>query len=361
MRQTQYTEERLASYVGVKHALLTSMGRTALVIALKTLGIGPGDHVIVPSFTCDTVPKSVEFCGATPVFADVDPFTFNVDPSKIEKKITRNVKAVVVIHCYGQPADLKEILEITQKNNIFLIEDVAHSLGAEYYGKKAGNFGHLSVFSFSKNMGCSSGGAVATNADQLISRVNETLEDFSTQEGVMGHFKDSTKWRLLTYGRTKKSFLSSVRLLGTVNKILHLTTDTSEIPKVFSADDKVKADVLKGLETINHKNEERRRKAKTLTELIKNLNIDYVEPPIERRNLTHVYYQYGLKVYERKNVLKKMRSVGKHVRWSLPWQCLYGENARKLSEQLVLFSLDAAFKGKDLQLVASTLSKRSGD
>lgn len=351
-------EEKLASYIGVKYALLTSMGRTALVLSLKALGIGPNDEVVLPSFTCEVVVRAIRFCGARPMFADVAPQTFNVSYKEIKDKISRNTKAILFIHCYGQPADVDEIADIAKENGVPLIEDAAHSLGAEYHGKKVGRFGHFSIFSFSKNMNCSSGGALATNSSDLISKARETLQNMSTSVGSADHVGHSMKRGLVSFARRERALLSSLMLLdvsrlGITRKFMGYVSN--RIPRVFSANEQIAVDVIKGLKDIDQKNRGRREKAHILTELLDDLKVDYVQPPLEKMDRIHVYYMYGLKVTNRNRMLKGLRRLEKRLVWGLPWRCQYGSVAKQLSEQLILFEMSPNIGENDLHLIVSTL------
>jgi len=357
MGYIKLAEEKLSSYINVKHSLLTSMGRTALVIGLKSLGVGPGDQVIMPSFACNIVVKAIEFCGAKPIFADVDLGTYNVDPKEIENKITKNTKAVLVIHCYGQPADMTEITEIAESNDVPIIEDAAHAFGADYHGRKVGSFGQFCIFSFSKNMGCSSGGGLSTNSDDLILRATEVLKDLYASENELIRVGHSVKQMLLAFGSKKRAWLSSLRMLGIATKVADSAADS--IPKLFSADDKIASEVIRGLREVDGKNEDRIRRARVLTELIKDLKIDDVKVPLEREDRTHVYYLYGLKVNERKKILGSLRRIEKYIPWSLPWLCSYGPKAKHLAEHLVLFEMNSPLDDERLHLIASALAHAS--
>lgn len=357
MELVRLAERDFASYLGVKHALMTSRGRTALVVALRALGVGLGDDVILPSFSCDILAKCVEFCRARPIFADVDPRTFNVNPQEIKSSITRNTKAIIVIHCYGQPADMDEILEIAKQNNVSVIEDVAHALGAEYHGQKVGKLGDISFFSFSKNMGCSIGGALVTNCNDLMSKAEKLLEDFSSAENTIGRLKYSMKRKFLGLGTKKRSVLSSLGLLSVARRFAE--SSTNNIPAVFSANSKIAVEVIEGVRSMDRKNKERRRKARILTELIDDLKIPYILPPFEEEGRRHVYYLYGLKVKERKKIAEGLRKIEKYTFWSLPWQSPQGHHARELSRQLVTFEMSPEPNERDVHLIASALSSAS--
>jgi dTDP-4-amino-4,6-dideoxygalactose transaminase len=359
MELIKLAERHIASYIGVKHALLTSMGRTALVIALKALGVGPGKSVIVPSFTCEVVVNAVKYCGAEPVFADVDPHTFNIDPEQIEAKTSRNTQAVIFIHCYGQPADVKEILEVAQKNDLFVIEDAAHSFGAEYHGSKVGVFGDVSIFSFTKNMDCSSGGALATDSDDLILKARNILKKFDTRENLVDRLRYATERRFVSFTRKERRFFASSRVINIsrIDIVRKLMSQVSnKIPKVFEANDQIAAEVIEGLRTIDRNNKERRRRARNLTEIIGQYKIDGIQPPVEKEDRKHIYYLYALRVAKRKRLTKRLEKIERAVYWGLPWQCFYGRIARELSQQLVLLETNKDLSEEAYSLLISVLS-----
>jgi len=168
-------EEEVAAYCGVKHAIGVASGTDALHLALRAAGIGVGDEVITTPFTFIATAEAISYVGATPVFIDIDPRTFNIDVSLIEAAITDKTRAVLPVHLFGQPADLTPVAALCQKYGLQLIEDCAQSFGAEYGGKKSGAFGRLGCFSFfpSKNLGgYGDGGMVITDDDELAKEVN---------------------------------------------------------------------------------------------------------------------------------------------------------------------------------------------
>ncbi len=158
-------EDKFASYCGAKYGISTTSGTTALHLAIVTLGIGPGDEVIVATFTNMASFFSVIYEGAKPVPIDIEEDTLNIDPKLIEAKITKNTKAIMVVHVYGHPVDMDPILEIAKKHNLFVIEDAAEAHGAEYKGKKVGSLGDIGCFSFYANkiITTGEGGMLITN------------------------------------------------------------------------------------------------------------------------------------------------------------------------------------------------------
>lgn len=141
-------EALLAEHMGVKHAVATSSCTTALHIALITLGVGKGDEVIVPSFSYIASANCIVHAGAVPVFVDIDPRTYNLDPEAVARAVTRKTKAIIAVHQIGLAADMAAIMAIAKKHSLFVIEDAACALGATIRGKHVGRFGHISAFSF---------------------------------------------------------------------------------------------------------------------------------------------------------------------------------------------------------------------
>ena len=163
-------EERLCEYTGAKYCITCANGTDALQIALMAIGIGPGDEVITPAFSYIATAEATALLGATPIFVDVDPVTFNINPALIEEKITPRTKAIIPVSLYGQPADFQEINKIARKHNLIVIEDGAQSFGAEQSGQKSCNLSDIGCTSFfpTKPLGCyGDGGAIFTSDDEI--------------------------------------------------------------------------------------------------------------------------------------------------------------------------------------------------
>ena len=159
-------EAAIAEYSGCAHAVGVASGTDALLISLMTEGIGAGDEVITTPYTFFATAGCIARTGAKPVFVDIDPVTYNIDPELIESKITPDTKAIIPVHLYGQMADMDPIMEIAERHDLVVIEDAAQAVGAEYKGRRAGSIGHYGCFSFfpSKNLGgAGDGGMVVTN------------------------------------------------------------------------------------------------------------------------------------------------------------------------------------------------------
>lgn len=166
-------EKRIAEYTGAKYAVVVSNGTAALHAACFAAGIGPGDEVITSPMTFAASANCVLYMGAKPIFADIDPRTYNIAPEEIERKITARTKAIIPVHFTGQPCDMDVIMEIAQKYGLAVIEDGAHALGAVYKGKRIGNIGAMTTLSFHpvKHITTGEGGAVTTNDSTLCDRL----------------------------------------------------------------------------------------------------------------------------------------------------------------------------------------------
>ena len=171
-------EEGFSEYCGRRYGVATSNGTVALHLALKTLGIGEGDEVIVPDLTFIAVANAVTYCNAKPVFIDSHPDYWCIDPEKIEEKITARTKAILPAHLYGHPCDMDPILKIAEEHNLYVIEDAAEAHGAEYKGKKIGSFGDISCFSFYGNKTITTGeGGMCLTDDGDVAEKMRILRD----------------------------------------------------------------------------------------------------------------------------------------------------------------------------------------
>lgn len=196
MREAQFVlgpgverfETAFAEYVGVRHCVGLNNGTTALHMALIALGIGPGDEVITTPATWISTTWAISYVGATPVYVDVDPLTYTLDPAKIEAAITPRTKAILPVHLYGQAADLAPMQAIADAQGLSLIEDAAQAHGANYQGRRVGGIGKIGCFSFypGKNLGCfGEGGCIVTDDDAIAQRIRR-LRDHA-QKGRHEH------------------------------------------------------------------------------------------------------------------------------------------------------------------------------
>ena len=166
-------EEQFAEFCGTKYGISSSSGTTALHLSLLALGIGPGDEVIVPSFTFISTANAVTFTGAKPVFVDSEPSTWNINPVEIKKAVTAKTKAIIPVHVYGHPANMDPILDIAREYNLAVVEDAAEAHGALYKGKKVGSLGNMGMFSFygNKIITTGEGGMIVTDNEDLAEKV----------------------------------------------------------------------------------------------------------------------------------------------------------------------------------------------
>jgi dTDP-4-amino-4,6-dideoxygalactose transaminase len=190
-------EEDFARYSGAQYGVAVNSGTSALHLALLAAGIGPGDEVITTPFTFVATVAAIGYVGARPVFADIDPVSYTIDPRAIEQAVTSRSKAILPVHLYGQTADMDPILEIARRHNLLVIEDAAQAHGAEYNGRRAGSMGDLACFSFypGKNLGAyGEGGMVVTN-NPAYTRTLRMLRDWG-QERKYHHVLKGYNYRM---------------------------------------------------------------------------------------------------------------------------------------------------------------------
>ena len=207
-------EKAFAEYVGAKYAVAVSSGTAALHACAYAIGIQKGDEVITTPLTFVSTASSVMMCGGTPIFADIDENTYNIDPDEIEQKITPNTKAIMPVHFTGQPCDMKKIHEIARKNGLIVIEDAAHAHGADYHGSKIGGckYSDLTAFSFHpvKLMTTCEGGMVTTNDDALYQKIKLFRAYCSTKDPELLKDKTDGAWHYEVQGLGYNYRLSDV-------------------------------------------------------------------------------------------------------------------------------------------------------
>jgi dTDP-4-amino-4,6-dideoxygalactose transaminase len=178
-------EDEFAEYVGVEHAIATSSGTTALHAMLEASGVGEGDKVLTTPFSFISTANSIVHAGAEPVFADIDPRTYNLDPDEARSVLDKhdNVEAIMPVHLYGLPADMDEFREIAHEHDLLLFEDAAQAHGAEYDGEKVGSVGDAGAFSFypTKNMTTGEGGMITTDDDEIAERARQVVDHGRTE------------------------------------------------------------------------------------------------------------------------------------------------------------------------------------
>ncbi len=324
--KTKEFEEEFAKYTGVKYALGTTSGTTALHLGLLTLGIDSGDEVIVPSFSFIASVNSILFCNAKPVFCDVDEKTFNIDPSKIESLITDKTKAIMPVHLYGLAADMKEIQKIADEQDLLVIGDAAQAHGASMDGKMVGSFGDLECFSFypTKNMTTGEGGMITTNNDEL----------FEKAVSIRNHGREKTQWG---YEHCRIGY--NYRM-----------TDISSA---------IGIEQLKKLPGFLDK---RRENARFYDE-----NLD-CETPFVPEGAEHAYHQYTIKCKKRDSLLEELKKndIGFGIYYPKPLHNYshlekYGHDDLKVSEKLSKISVSLpvhpALKKEELKKVSDVINR----
>lgn len=330
--KVQEFEEKFAKFIGVKYAIATSSGTTALEVALRAHGIKAGDEIITTPFTFIASANSVLYVGAKPVFVDIDEKTFNIDPGKIEKAITKKTKAIMPVHLYGQACDMTEIMKIAKKHKLAVIEDACQSHGAEWKKKKAGSFG-TGAFSLypTKNMTTGEGGMITTDSKEIYDQCN------------------------------------LIRAHGSKIKYYHDILGYN-----YRMTDMEAAIGIEQLKKLNKFNNSRIQNAKYLNQ---NLGkIKGIMVPEADKNAKHVYHQYTIRVtgefpIKRDEVLKKLgeASIGTAVFYPLPIneQKVYKDLgykantpvAEEVSEQVLSLPVHPGLKKSDLAYIVKTFSK----
>lgn len=267
--QGQLFEAEIAAYLGVKHAIGVASGTDALHLALRAAGLGQGDEVITTPFTFIATAEAIASVGATPVFVDIDPSTFNLALEQIEQAMTQDTRAVLPVHLFGQPADLAPLKAFCDTHELLLIEDCAQSCGADYAGRMTGSWGDLGCYSFfpSKNLGCfGDGGLIATDNDSFAEEIR-VLRNHGSRERYHHH------------------------VIGMNSRL-----------------DDLQAAILRvKLKHLDRFNQQRRQKAHLYSRLLRELG---VEVPVEDGKGTHVYHQYTILTDRRAAIQEGLATAG---------------------------------------------------
>jgi len=304
-------ENKFKKYLDVKYAISFNSGRSSFFAILKSLDLKSGDEILLQAFTCNAVPNPIIWSGLKPVYVDCDEKTFNIDVEDLKRKITKKSRAMVVQHTFGLPADMDEILEICQENNLILIEDCAHSLGAEYKGKKVGTFGKVSFFSFSRDKVISSvyGGMVATNDDNLAQKIREFQEklDYPSNFWIFQQLLHPILLEYIilpTYSIFGKYLLIVFQWLHVLSKAVHWTEKRGRKPDYFP---KKLPNVLASLALNQFKrldkfNEYRRGIAEFYYE---NLKYSKFELPPEFEDQKQIFLRFTIKHPKAREIIRK--------------------------------------------------------
>ncbi|WP_077619740.1 DegT/DnrJ/EryC1/StrS family aminotransferase [Bacillus sinesaloumensis] len=265
-------EQDVASFSNASYGVGVANGSDALHISLQACGVGPGDEVITTTFSFFATAGAIARAGAKPVFVDIDPVTFNIDPKQIEQAITNNTKAIIPVHLYGQAADMDPILEIAKKHQLHVVDDAAQAIGAEYKGRKVGELGDTTCFSFfpTKNLGAyGDGGMIVTSDAELAEK------------------------------------MSIIRVHGSKPKYYH------HVLGYNSRLDELQAAVLNiKFPLLSQWSELRREKAANYTRLLNEKLSEHVVTPKEEENRYHVFHQYTIRVEKRDELQQFLKENG---------------------------------------------------
>ena len=315
-------EHALAARVGARHAISASYGRMAFLYLLDALGLPPGSEIIFPALTFWVVPEMARVAGLTPVFADVDPVTFNLDPAALERAITPRTRAVVPTHLYGLPCDMGAILDIARAHGLRVIEDCAHALGATWRGQAVGTIGDAGFFSFQllKPLNTYGGGMAVTNDDAVAARLHQR----SRQEPPPSVSEVRRRLRL---GRVQRIairpgvFSASLYPMLLAGSVVQATPDVYLWEKIRSLDPlpdsyrrryaNVQAAIgLEALRHLDHWTAETVAHAHTLDRSLADSAIDTPGVPADR---SHVFYQYAIYAAHRDEVVRRCLRRGVDV------------------------------------------------
>ncbi len=323
-------ENNFSSYCGIKHGVATSSGTSALEVALRALDIGKYDEVITTGFSFIATANCIMYTGATPVFADIDSRTFNIDSDKIEEKITEKTKAVIVVHLYGQPCEMGKIMAICKKHNLKLIEDACQAHGAEYKGRKTGSFGDISCFSFyaTKNITTSEGGMCLTNEEDLHKKMKLLINHGMDQQ---------YKHEILGYNYRMTDIQAAIG--------------------------------IEQLKKLNKFNEKRIKNAGFFNEKLR--DIEWVSLPFVSPGCRHVFHQYTLRILNNKRdqFLKYLNEnhIGARIYYPVPIfkQPVYKKlgynielsNTEKACEEVISIPVHPGLTKEDLEKISKKITE----
>ena len=317
-------EDKFAAYIGTDYAIATNSGTSALHTALASVGINSGDEVITTAFSFFATASCVLMQNATPVFVDINPKTYNIDPSKIEAKLSERTRAIIPVHLYGQPCEMSEILKIAKEHNLVVIEDAAQAHGAEYKATKVGSIGDIGVFSFysTKNIITGEGGMITTNNEEIAERAR----------------------MIRNHGQTKRYFHDC---LGYNYRMTNIAAAIGLVQ-------------LKKIDMLNLK---RMSNARYYSEQF-NLKKPYVS-----QNVKHVFHQYTIRLKDREKFIAHLErhGVGYGIYYPVPLssQPLFDSQdvfpeAELASNEVVSIPVNPSLKRADVEKVVKVVNSYEG-
>jgi perosamine synthetase len=328
-------EKAFSDFIDVSNAVAVNSGTSALQIALQAAGIGPGDEVVTSPFSFIATANSILYTGAKPIFADITPDTFNIEPDEIQNRITHRTKAILPVHLYGHPAEMKAIMDIAEDKNLIVIEDACQAHGAKYNGKNVGSFG-IGTFSFypTKNMTTSEGGMITTQ-DNFIDEVARMIRSHGSKQRYLHE--------ILGYNSRMTDISAAIGLVQ-----------------------------LSRLDDFNRK---RMDNARYLSAGLK--NISGIEIPQVRNGCTHVFHQYTIRItdecrYKRDNLVNLINAngIGTGIYYPIPIhkQPLYKksgyrehlENSETASMQVISLPVHPSVSTEEMNHIITTIGELIG-
>lgn len=377
-------EEELAQSLNTNKVFSFNTGRTALYVSLQALGLNTGDEVIVPAYTCAIVFESALRLGLKLVPVDVNPETCNIDPEQIPRMISPRTKAILAVHLFGCPCEMKAITDISRKNDLYLIEDVAQALGAEYHGQKAGSFGDLAVFSFGpgKSLTGGAGGALAVNNKSMLAsivRIHTQLPSpdwrwvLHVMRNLLAMRTFANSW---LYPLVRDQVEEGVRMTDNmiVQNCLNLlenepnplfpTIEPAKMPNLSAA-------VLrKQLTRLDEFNRKRIVNAKKLTSQLSNINEKDVKLPKMNSNIKNTFTRYVVRVVAeiREQLISEILKRGadaqelySYIKELLPEISSQKHfHAEALSDSLIALPNHPSLTETDIQMISSAFHEALG-
>ena len=335
-------ENKFKNYVNSKHALGVGSATHALHLANRTIGIGPGDEVIVPTFTFAATANSVLYCGAKVIFADIDPMTFNISIKSIKKVLTKKTKAIIPVHYGGQPCDMNEIMGLAKSKNLFVIEDCAHALGSKFGKSFCGTIGDIGCYSFypTKIITTGEGGMITINKNKYYEKIKQL--------------------------RSQGMNISPNQR----EKLLKWKYDIVDLGYNYRLDEIRSSLGLSQLNRIKKINNMRMRIAKEYNKLLK--NIKGISLPIVKSGRNHFFHLYSIKIEKEYHLTRdelfiklSKKNIGTSVQYFPLHLMSYNKNkysksnypnANKIKDQILCLPIFPTMTQKQIEYVASNLS-----